>query len=865
MEAVGNDGGEEDVAVVVVGLGNRLALGVDEGDQVAAGGREAELHAGDTIHEEGVHPGEKLVEAITGLDRGENRVGEMGTELVEGDGVAGELVGLVEDDEALLVARPELIEHVAGRLIVVVDIRAGGIDDVDEEIGEERFLEGRFEGFHKPVGQAADETDGIGEEKRLAVRKIDAPGGCIEGGEKLVLGQDVGGGDLVEERRLAGIGVADDGAVGDRKFFASLAAGAPLLADFGEFALRAVDPLAGDAPVDLDLLFPLAPGGGPPTLPAAGPPALAVEVRPHPREARQRVLHAGELDLEASLLGLGAQGEDIEDDFLAVDDGEVSIFFPSALLGGAELVVENDDVALEVFRHVDEFGALAGTHEVARRLLGDAHEFGGGGLDAQRADEFLQFLQQAGRLIGIAAVEVHPDEEGTLDHFGFFSDFEHDGHIYVTPRPRATPLLPGEVFLRDGRVEASQIMGLSEPSAPIHPPRKPNPMSDFHPPQYDASHIGHHHLPQIDPDAPDRYPFAPDLGHNTDRQLEDQQKKSKMTAVGVAVLVHVVIALLAVLIIVVESVNDTPAITITGGDDPTQPVLNKQQLSQRVKKTPSQTSAQAIPTITTNVAANIAIPEVTDFSPDALDLGTMGIGNGFGFDAMGTNFSGAEFLGLRGGGKDIVIVIDTSSSMPGNCKPEGIAAIQKEISKTINGLPALTSFNLICYANDADLFAEKPVLASADNKKAALKFMEGYFGKGPWLKTRTMEYGKAGKDKEGIKYIPRAPNDVPELEGTSGGSRIDLGLILAFKQKPSAVFILSDGAPSTRLNGKPLDDRDIVNFIEDVYQEIYGKGNQMTGSVTVNSVSINGLGENFLRDISRTFNGKHKDIRPDKL
>ncbi|CAN5360956.1 hypothetical protein BH23VER1_BH23VER1_07010 [soil metagenome] len=375
--------------------------------------------------------------------------------------------------------------------------------------------------------------------------------------------------------------------------------------------------------------------------------------------------------------------------------------------------------------------------------------------------------------------------------------------------------------------------------------------------------MSEHLVPHIDPDAPQPYPFSEDLGHMTDSDLAKQRKRSQLTAIGIAVLVHVVVALLAVIIIVAESIRDTPAITISGGEDPAAISLDKRQVNMRTKRVPSQTSASAIPTITVPVAASLAIPEVVDFTPDALDLGTMGIGSGFGFDEMGTNFSGAEFLGLKGGGKDIIIVIDTSSSMPSVCKPEGIAAIRKEIAKTVNGLPALTRFNLICYADDADLFAEKPVLASPANKKAALKFMEGYFGAGPWLKTRTQEYGQRGKDNEGISYIPMIPNDVPELEGTDGGSRIELGLILAFKQKPSAVFILSDGAPSTTLNGKRLDDRDIVNFIEDVHTEIYGKNN--LGAVTVNSVSINGLGEEILRDISRTFKGKHRDIRPDKL
>ena len=79
---------------------------------------------------------------------------------------------------------------------------------------------------------------------------------------------------------------------------------------------------------------------------------------PHPRQARKGVLHAGEFDLEACLFGLGALGENIEDDFLAVDHAEVGQLFPLALLRRSQPVVDHDHVALVGAGQLDELVGL---------------------------------------------------------------------------------------------------------------------------------------------------------------------------------------------------------------------------------------------------------------------------------------------------------------------------------------------------------------------------------------------------------------------------------------------------------------------------------------------------------------------------
>ncbi len=81
--------------------------------------------------------------------------------------------------------------------MVLFDIGAAGVDDVEEEIGEDGFFEGGFEGFDESVGEIADEADGVGEEDVLAVGEFAAAGGGIEGGEELVFGEDFRAGDVI--------------------------------------------------------------------------------------------------------------------------------------------------------------------------------------------------------------------------------------------------------------------------------------------------------------------------------------------------------------------------------------------------------------------------------------------------------------------------------------------------------------------------------------------------------------------------------------------------------------------------------------------------------------------------------------------
>ena len=159
--------------------------------------------------------------------------------------------------------------------------------------------------------------DRVGHDRGLAVAELDLARGRVERREELVLGQgDLAADERVEQRRLAGVRVADD-----RRRSAIIRRSRPRAAVWRcwrtcstrsfIFAIRvrmirrSVSSwlLAGSARADA----------------ALGP----RQVGPQLGQPRQLVLELGELDLEPALVGLGVEGEDVEDQPAAIDHLDV--------------------------------------------------------------------------------------------------------------------------------------------------------------------------------------------------------------------------------------------------------------------------------------------------------------------------------------------------------------------------------------------------------------------------------------------------------------------------------------------------------------------------------------------------------------
>ncbi len=187
-------------------------------------------------------------------------------------------------------------------------------------------------------------------------------------------------GQAVEQGRLAGVGVADQGhdRIGHAPArLAMQAAGAP---DAGQLLLDPHDPLGDPAPVELELALARA-------AQEAEAAALALEMGPGAHQPRALVGERGQLDLEHALAGVGALAEDLQDQAGTVDDLGLPEPLEVALLHRRQGGVDHHELGGVDLQRLAELLGLARAEQRGRHLLAQRHGFGTGDLEVDRARE----------------------------------------------------------------------------------------------------------------------------------------------------------------------------------------------------------------------------------------------------------------------------------------------------------------------------------------------------------------------------------------------------------------------------------------------------------------------------------------------
>jgi len=380
-----------------------LAEGVDAREGLLFGEGDSEVEFGTDGFEAGAQFGEQFIESFAGAGRDGYGALEEAVPALEGFAV-GEEVDLVEHHEGRAFRSPDFGEDAMDGADLFLGVGMADVDDMEEEIGFDDFLEGGLEGFDEAVGKLADESDGVAEEDVLVGGEAEATGGGIESGEEFILGEHGGAGEGVKEGGLAGIGVADNGGEGPLVALAAVALGQALASDDVEFVPDPVDLFLGLAAVGFELGFAFTTDG-------AEAAALAGEVGPIAGQAREQVLELGEFDLELAFAGAGALTEDLEDERGPVEDLASEDFLEVAGLGAGEFVVEDDCVDTEFLAAGGELGGLAGADAgrgVGRfELLGSVSENDG----THGGGEFAEFVQGIADIPGGAGLEFEADEE----------------------------------------------------------------------------------------------------------------------------------------------------------------------------------------------------------------------------------------------------------------------------------------------------------------------------------------------------------------------------------------------------------------------------------------------------------------------
>jgi len=350
----------------------------------------------------------------------------------------------------------------------------------------------------------------------------------------------------------------------------------------------------------------------------------------------------------------------------------------------------------------------------------------------------------------------------------------------------------------------------------------------------------------------------------SDETAASQKAVARVVAIFLGVVGCLVFFVITGLVVVSKGREDPPVFQVI--DPPVEqvqlPVVEPLEKSQ--ENTPRPGGAQRVAMLVSDIPSEIAIPSFEESTIEISDFGLSdGVGNTLGFSS-GEGGLRASFLGLRAQNtsRHIVLLIDVSGSMIGNCGQDGLEAIKREVRRTVNAFDEKMRFNLVTFAGEADAFRSHSVSASAENKEAAVEFFSSYYGGGGgFSQTRTERFGDRGRDDKGVEYVAVMSSQFEELRGINGGTRVELGIIAAMKDKPTTIFVISDGDPGSHKNGERLKDRELIKLIEAEYKKIY----RLNRVLRIHTISVDGLGKRFLKKISRQFGGDYKSIRPAKL
>lgn len=417
------DAGFEGDGVAVVVACEDLAAIFDEVDGLAVGEGDGDFEVFDAALGGGFDAlAERFVACVREVACADGDRARDGLGPCEDLAVVGEFVDLVQQDDqlgatpgdafaalAFFDVLEEIFEGADDGVVLHLGGAVGDVEDDEEDVGVGCLFQGCSEAGDEVGGEVADESDGVREHDAEAAAEVPLAGAADERGEDAIVGVRAAGGEGVEEGGLAGVGVSDeaDGEVVDLAV-ADLAAFAFL--DFVETCLEVELFALDESAVDFELLLAGA------TCADAGEATAAddaFEVVPHGAEAREGVLELGELDLELGFVAGGAAGEDVEDQFTAVDDFAPRDFFDGGELLGGEVVVEDDgggvDGVAKGFEFVDFTLAHVGAGDGALHVLGELADDCGAGLFGEGAEfaEGVGFVED-----GIG--EAHGGEDGAF-------------------------------------------------------------------------------------------------------------------------------------------------------------------------------------------------------------------------------------------------------------------------------------------------------------------------------------------------------------------------------------------------------------------------------------------------------------------
>ena len=226
---------------------------------------------------------------------------------------------------------------------------------MQQNVGFAGLLQRGPEGGDEVVGQLADEPDGVGDQSLVAAFERDQARCGVQRGEEAVLDELLRARERLQDGRLARVRIPHQSR-------AELSLSALPPRGLGPHDALQLAPKFGDAGADESAVgLQLGLAGAPQPDPAADP----REVDPHALEPGQQVLELGQLDLQAGLVGAGAGGKNVQDQFGAVHHPNLAQRLQVLALRGGQLVVKDDQIGFAFLHQLGQFAGLALAEVVA--------------------------------------------------------------------------------------------------------------------------------------------------------------------------------------------------------------------------------------------------------------------------------------------------------------------------------------------------------------------------------------------------------------------------------------------------------------------------------------------------------------------
>ena len=289
---------------------------------------------------------------------------------------------------------------------------------------------------------------------------------------------------------------------------------------------------------------------------------------------------------------------------------------------------------------------------------------------------------------------------------------------------------------------------------------------------------------------------------------QESTRNSKISAILVAVAVHLVIAVLLILAKVALPPNKPPQIIGTAAPNENADDMENVKMEKQQVQPTAQSASTQMQVTTAFSTSSFAVPE---FDSTTMTFEPLGMGDSFG---PSMSFEGDDsgsmvsFFGSKTSATKVVFVVDASASMKatGKTGKTKFSLMQEELKRTVKSLPPGVEFQILFFSGPSWWVGEY------DKKKFKEDWTQHASGKNFW------EFkGGDPDDWPEVKYIKATPSKLRKVAEEIDNTKMELGtdwrdpLKMAMNMEPDVIYFMTDGAVGKHPDKKPVVD-DVLDF-----------------------------------------------------